>query len=229
MTVLYLVRHGQASFGADDYDKLSQDGWQQARWLGEYFAARGLRFARATRGSLRRHDETLQGIEEGFAAHAGQPLLQAPALVLPGLNEYDTRPVLRAKLGDIDEKALSQDRKAYFRLLREALIGWAKGELLPTGEQSYGVFRGQLMAAFDQACSAPTDLPVLVVSSGGPISNIVGSLLQVPLEITIDLNLQTRNASFSEIAFSAQGRRLMSFNNIPHLDTAARAAFVTYS
>ena len=42
MAELVLIRHGQASFGADDYDKLSDMGWRQSRWLGEYFAERGV-------------------------------------------------------------------------------------------------------------------------------------------------------------------------------------------
>jgi phosphohistidine phosphatase SixA len=44
MAELVLVRHAQASFGADDYDKLSDLGWRQSRWLGEYFAERGAAF-----------------------------------------------------------------------------------------------------------------------------------------------------------------------------------------
>ena len=59
MAELVLVRHGQASFGADDYDRLSELGWQQSRWLGEYFRERGAAFDLILRGSLRRHAETL--------------------------------------------------------------------------------------------------------------------------------------------------------------------------
>ncbi|HEX5612745.1 MAG TPA: phosphoglycerate mutase family protein, partial [Burkholderiales bacterium] len=46
MAELYLVRHAQASFGTEDYDRLSELGRRQARWLGEYFAERGMRFDR---------------------------------------------------------------------------------------------------------------------------------------------------------------------------------------
>ena len=83
MAELILVRHGQASFGADDYDKLSDLGWRQSRWLGEYLAARGTRFDRVIRGSLRRHTETLDGIGEGM----GKPL---DGREDARLNEYDS-------------------------------------------------------------------------------------------------------------------------------------------
>ena len=42
MGVVLLVRHGQASFGADDYDVLSETGWEQSRLLGRYLADRGV-------------------------------------------------------------------------------------------------------------------------------------------------------------------------------------------
>ena len=36
MTVLYLIRHGQASFGAEDYDQLSELGRRQSVLLGTH-------------------------------------------------------------------------------------------------------------------------------------------------------------------------------------------------
>ena len=44
MSVLYLVRHGQASFGRENYDRLSKRGVEQARIVGDYFIRTGLRF-----------------------------------------------------------------------------------------------------------------------------------------------------------------------------------------
>ena len=61
MGTLYLVRHGQASFGEADYDRLSPMGHQQSRRLGEYFAGQGLVFDAVITGTLRRHAETFAG------------------------------------------------------------------------------------------------------------------------------------------------------------------------
>ena len=66
MGTLYLVRHGQASFGADDYDVLSARGREQAVRLGEYWRARGMAFDAVITGTLRRHTQTLEGIAEGL-------------------------------------------------------------------------------------------------------------------------------------------------------------------
>ena len=42
MPALYLIRHGQASFGAEDYDQLSDLGMRQSQHVGEYFSAQGI-------------------------------------------------------------------------------------------------------------------------------------------------------------------------------------------
>ncbi len=93
MTALYLVRHAQASFGADDYDRLSELGHRQSRWLGDYFADRGIRPDRVVIGSLRRHRETWEGIAEGLAA--GGIVSPAPT-VRAALDEYQSERLLAA-------------------------------------------------------------------------------------------------------------------------------------
>jgi broad specificity phosphatase PhoE len=119
MAELILVRHGQASFGAENYDKLSELGWRQSRWLGEYFAERGASFDRVIRGSLRRHDETLRGIGEGM----GKALEGDED---PRLNEYDSHALLQAHLKEGPLPA-GGDRREHFRILREAMYACSAG------------------------------------------------------------------------------------------------------
>ena len=66
MALLFLVRHGQASFGSSDYDRLSDLGRQQSRWLGEYFAGRGVHFKRVVAGSLKRQQDTASEVLAGM-------------------------------------------------------------------------------------------------------------------------------------------------------------------
>ena len=87
MGTLYLVRHGQASFGAEDYDNLSELGHRQSVRLGEYFAGKGLEFDTVLTGTLKRHAQTWSGIAQG-AGLTLQPTLW------PGLNEYDSEAVI---------------------------------------------------------------------------------------------------------------------------------------
>ncbi len=83
MGTLYLVRHGQASFGAEDYDNLSELGHKQAVRLGEYWRERGMVFDAVIIGTLNRHRQTWEGIAKGLG-------VEAEVLPWPGLNEYDS-------------------------------------------------------------------------------------------------------------------------------------------
>jgi len=224
MAELVLVRHGQASFGADDYDKLSELGWRQSRWLGEYFAERGITFDRVVRGSLRRHAETLTGIAEGLGR-----ALDADAD--ERLNEYQADVLLRAHVGKSGGKNEFQkqgDRRDHFRILRAALYAWTDGELDLESQHRFEAFRGRVLAAL-AALRAGEARRVLVVSSGGPISTVLADVLGMPLRGVVDLNLQTRNTGITELQAGANRIHCVSFNNVPHLDRPDRAGTLTYS
>jgi broad specificity phosphatase PhoE len=220
MAELILVRHGQASFGADDYDKLSELGWQQSRWLGEYFAARGAAFDRVLRGSLRRHTETLAGIAEGF----GRPLDGAEDA---RLNEYDADALLDAHLKG-GSRPRGGDRREHFRILREAMYAWTDGTLAGAPHEPFAEFRGRVLAAL-AAARAGQAKRILLVSSGGPISTILAEVLGMPLRGVVDLNLQTRNTGVTELQAGTGRIHCVSFNNVPHLDRPDRAGALTYS
>src|SRR5260221_13585584 len=208
MAELVLVRHGQASFGAEDYDRLSELGWQQSRWLGEYFRERSIVFDLVLRGSLRRHAETLQGIAEGMgvALDGGED---------PRLNEYDSHALLSAHLKG---KPMLQgaDRREHFRVLREAMYAWADGTLAGHPHEPFAEFRGRVLAALG-ALRAGKAKRGLVVSSGGPISTILAEVLGMPQRGVVDLNLQTRNTGITELQAGARRIHCVSCNNQTHL------------
>jgi broad specificity phosphatase PhoE len=220
MAELVLVRHAQASFGADDYDKLSELGWQQSRWLGEYFAERGAAFDRVVRGSLRRHAETLAGIAEGMGR-------ELAADEDARLNEYQADVLLRAHTGK-DAFQREGDRREHFRVLREAMYAWTEGALALESQHRFDVFRGRVLGALAALRSGQAKR-VLVVSSGGPISTILVEVLGMPMRGVVDLNLQTRNTGISELQAGASRIHCVSFNNVPHLDRPDRARALTYS
>jgi broad specificity phosphatase PhoE len=87
MPRVFLVRHAQASFGTDDYDRLSERGRPQSRWLGEYFAERGTSFARIVAGTLKRQRQTA---EEMLGATGGR-LRVASFNNIPHLERQDRR------------------------------------------------------------------------------------------------------------------------------------------
>jgi broad specificity phosphatase PhoE len=234
MGTLHLVRHGQASFGAEDYDQLSALGARQCHALGQHYARRGVRFAGVLRGSLRRHQQSLAAFAEGFAEGAAQGQGALPAaLEWPGLNEYDSEALIRAiHPGPLAKPETPEAYRAHFRLLRDALTAWMQGRSAPAGMPAYADWVAGITSALDhvrQHHGADADAQVLVLSSGGPISTAVGHVLNTPPETTIELNLRLRNSAVTELVFTPKRRMLSTFNHVPHLDQPDRAGWITYA
>ena len=222
MGTLYLVRHGQASFGAADYDQLSELGQRQSVRLGEYLANKGVTLDAVLTGTLRRHQQTYAGIAQG----AG---LGLEPLQWPGLNEYDSDAVIATIHPHKLEKPDSPEMyRHHFRLLRDGLTQWMNGVVSPKGMPTYPDFLAGVTSALDHVRKQHMG-NVLIVSSGGPISTAVGHILGTTPETTIELNLRIRNSSVTELAFTPKRHMLVTYNTLPHLDHADYADWVTYA
>lgn len=219
---LLLVRHGQASFGAEDYDQLSDLGRRQCTRLGEYLRERGATFEAVITGTLRRHAQSWQGIAEGLGA-------PADALPWSGLNEYDSEAVIATVHPHKLQKPESPEMvRHHFRLLRDGLRAWMTGEAQPRGMPSYTEFVAGVRGALDHVRTRHEG-DVLMVSSGGPIATAVGLVLGTPAETTIELNLRIRNSSVTEFAFTPKRHMLVTYNTLPHLDSHEHRAWETYT
>jgi len=222
MGTLYLVRHGQASFGADDYDQISPLGARQSERLGEHFREQGLHFEAVITGTLRRHVQTWEGLSTGLG-WAAEPL------AWPGLNEYDSAALIDAlHTRPTAPPTTPEGYRQHFRLLRDALRQWMAGVLTPRGMPSYEDFVAGVTSALDHV-RAHHNGNVLMVSSGGPISTVVGHLLGTSPETTIELNLRMRNTSVTEVDYNPKRHTLVSFNALPHLARADLANWVTHA
>ena len=222
MGTLYLVRHGQASFGANDYDVLSPLGRQQAVRLGEYFKSKGLVFDAALTGMLQRQISTFEGICSGMGT-------QLDALQWSGLNEYDSHAVIATvHSGKLEKPTTPEQYRQHFRLLKDGLTQWMNGVVSPPGMPSYSDFIVGVTSALDHVRKTHEG-NVLLVSSGGPISTAVGYILGCSPEATIELNLRIRNSSVTEFAFTPKRHMLVTYNTLPHLDAPDYANWVTYA
>ncbi len=230
MGTLYLVRHGQASFGAADYDQLSALGARQCRALGRYFSERGVAFEAVLVGTLRRHEQSLAAFAEGYGALPDSLQGALPdALHWPGLNEYDSAAIVGAIHPEPLPPADSPEAyRHHFRLLREGLSRWMAGAAEPLGMPSYAAWVAGITAALDHVRSHHQG-NVLLVSSGGPISTAVGHVLGTPPETTIELNLRIRNSALTEFAFTPKRHMLVAYNHLPHLEHPERRDWVTYT
>jgi len=230
MSELYLVRHGQASFGADNYDQLSELGFEQSRLLGQYLAAREVVFDHLIGGDLQRHRQTLKSICDGMRRE-----ITVPHHIHPGLNEYHFEALVQAFSNQNPQNPLVQklaeepvDKRLYYRLLRQVLMAWSEDQLHDIPE-SWTDFQQRVLdaRAMLQTLAEPGNR-ILVVSSGGAISLFIGSVLALSPSKVFELNLQMRNTGMSHFYFNRDMINLSSFNTVPHLDLPGQANLITY-
>ncbi|MBB1074004.1 histidine phosphatase family protein [Rhodoferax sp. 4810] len=222
MVTLYLVRHAQASFGAADYDQLSDLGQRQSLRLGQYFADKGLRFDAVISGTLTRHAQTLQGISQGL----GAPLVATP---WPGLNEYDSHAVIAAVQPPPQQPdPATEPYRHHFRLLRQGLLQWMLGRSQPAGLPSWPDFRQGAVDALRHVQASGAE-NILLVSSGGPIACAVGHVLATPPEATVELNMRLRNTSVTEFVVTPKYLALQTYNTLPHLNSVEFDSWITHA
>jgi broad specificity phosphatase PhoE len=228
---IYLVRHGQAALGTDDYDRLTEIGHTQARLLGGFFAACRVRCDAIYTGTLRRHTETVRSILNGGPATGDGAAVEC----IPGLDEYKPEALLASLMGDCfapapivkrDEPALARE---HFRRLREALLAWTEGRIQPSGMADWRMFQSAAVEALVESRRRHSDGNVLIVSSGGPIAAIVAAALESPAQIAVELSLRIRNTAVTEFTMSARRHQLLSFNTLPHLEAQSDATLMTYA
>ncbi len=224
MGSIYLIRHGQASFGAANYDELSERGWQQSRVLGEHLQSLGIAFDAVITGTLQRQIHTWDGICEGAGWSEHEPLRH------DGLNEYDSGAVLRAHLPEpLPKPDTPELRRMHFQKLREGLKAWIAGELQPEGMPTYAGWVAHQQDALQKAHALAPDGRVAVVSSGGPITAMIGGITGMPPESSIELNLRIKNTAISELVTTSRRMSLLSFNETPHLQMPGTLNLLTYA
>jgi broad specificity phosphatase PhoE len=214
MGTLYLVRHGQASFGTDNYDQLSALGESQGHKLGAYFARKQIAFEAILSGTLMRHRQTHAAIQEGMGV-----LPQAVSL-WPGLNEYDSQAIIAAMQPQALASPMTPEGyRQHFGLLRQGLTQWIMGQIQPQGMPNWPEFQDGVRQALDHV-RLQCEGKVLLVSSGGPIATAISLVLRTPPDSTVELNMRLRNSAVTEFEFSSKRHSLLTFNSVAHLDDA---------
>jgi broad specificity phosphatase PhoE len=231
VSLLYLVRHGQASFFEDNYDRLSALGERQARRLGEFFAARRVKFDAVVSGPAQRQRRTTEIVLETMAA-AGCP--SPPTTILAGLNEHGgdkllSKPHMQAilekypELGGL-ERAFRAARepedvqRSFQKLFEAAVLLWTRGEISPPGMELWDDFHSRARGAFEYIISHPErGRTTLAVSSVGPISVAVQMSLNTSIPVSLDLGWRLRNASVTTFLYTPGRFNLDSFNSLAHL------------
>ena len=214
MGILLLVRHGQASWGAENYDQLSEIGWEQGRILGRAMAERGIQPDLVVSGGMQRHQETCAGVLESLGGRE--------VMIDPGWNEFDHVEVFRKiepKSGFVDS----------FEEFERAITRWTGGEFADY-QESFGEFTGRIDGALRRTSEAVGDGIAIVFTSGGPASWSATSVLGGEVPLWRRLNPVCANTGVTKIAVRPERTHLMTFNETVHIEAqlATRPELLTY-
>jgi broad specificity phosphatase PhoE len=220
VSVLLLVRHGQASFGKKDYDALSELGHEQSRVLGRAFAERGVVPDLVVRGELRRHRETAEGLVEGLGR-------EVPIEVDPGWDEFDFqhvvqvhKPLYRSRtLMMADLARGGRPREAFQKVFEEATTRWTGGAYETEYHESFAAFSLRVDEALQRTADrASAHRTVVVVSSGGPIGLASSHLLAGDTSLWGNLNKVAVNTGVTKVIVGRSGLNLSAYNEHTHVE-----------
>ncbi len=235
MGSIYLIRHGQASFGADDYDVLSPLGVQQAQILGDHLIATGVTLNACISGDmLRQKDTALAALARFSAANLATPTLDIDS----AFNEIDVDSIIRLlvpKMLDQEPNAIDslrnplQDKAEFQRLFSMIMQRWAAGTDDIPEHLSWARFTQTVDAGLQRVLNnAAADDHIGIFTSGGTITACLHLLAGIPASNAFELNWQIVNTSLSRLKFRNDSVVLTSFNSHAHLDLLKNKKLITY-
>ncbi len=219
MSMLVLMRHGQASFGASRYDALSELGQAQARATGQWMRAQGVQPTSIVHGPRQRQADTasLLVAESGFDSRVEQhPLLDEFA---EGEEIFATAQSFLGRSMLMDGSETARPRHDVLRDYDATCRAWAQGQVVIEDRLSLDDFRSQLRdwLAVQTAAEQPPGRHMLVVTSAGSIAALVCEVMGLPNSSWYSLLRVIRNASLTEVLYSKGQCSLLSFNGVNHL------------
>lgn len=223
MSVIYLIRHGQASFGQENYDQLSDVGHQQASILGESLAGRIGEFDHVVMGGMFRHKQTadncLTGMQNQFDAKN--------CTVDSNWNEYDHQNILAQLSEDFKTPQLIESyvrrqpnpKAAFERVFNEAMDRWMSGGHDADYVETWTYYQQRIKAALLATTElAKTADKVAVFSSGGPISVVSQYLLGVEPNKVMHINWTIVNCSITKLVSTPSRLFLSTLNDHSHFE-----------
>lgn len=214
MTAIYLVRHGQANFGGDNYDQLSDKGIEQATLLGEYLQKKMSSPTTVTTGNMFRHKQTAKNSLNAFSAITGEED------IIPNedarWNEYDHRNILGVYNAELATPSSTRQYLAkqsnsleHFKtLFINAINQWANADNNQDYTESFETFSQRVIAALKDVTEQNQTGNIIIYTSGGAISIIVCYLLGIPFSQFIDVNWSLVNGGVTKVVTRGKERKL---------------------
>jgi len=235
MSTLFLIRHGQASFGSSNYDKLSETGSRQAFVLSEYLHNINIHFDRIYSGTMDRHKETAaEYISISKMKNVDIPEIQYDSR----LNEYNAEEILKILIPLlISEKPYLQehlnrllsDKKSFQLIFSEVMHMWCSGKYDMKGTTSWSEFTSGVYGFVDEMMEKyPKDRNIAAFTSGGPISAIIMKVLSLSIDTSMLVRDRIINSSITRFKYTGNSIMLSSFNEYSHLELTGEKNIITY-
>ncbi|MCH8620880.1 histidine phosphatase family protein [Undibacterium sp. TS12] len=243
MAALYLVRHGQASFGSQNYDQLSDLGLQQAQHLGRWWAERDMQVSRVVTGSLLRHQQTAEACLASMLQQSADVLDKSAWQVDAGFNEYNHHEVLARHVPEFDDPAAVKHflmhtpngKQAFQEIFAQAVLRWISGQHDHDYSETWLAFRSRCVAALEQQLLIKDEAKNIVIfTSGGTISALCQHVLGFPDLRFGELNWSLVNSAVTRFHLQANSEgskyrpALAYLNNFSHLEVLNNPKAITY-
>ncbi|MBI9075918.1 MAG: histidine phosphatase family protein [Desulfatibacillum sp.] len=225
MSLLYMVRHGQASFGMPNYDNLSPIGQKQAAILADHLIEKNREFQAVFTGNMLRHRQTAQPLVE---TGGSKGLCPGEYAVLDAFDEYDATTVWGIQIADMvkedpgigkDLENIMEDRRIFERLFRQAMLRWVDGNRAPREGPSWNAFAARVQKGVKEVMvNHGGQGDVVVFSSAGPISATMQFALGLDNVKAMGLAFATLNASITVFEFTKDHITLQGYNNVSYLE-----------
>ncbi|WP_343730228.1 histidine phosphatase family protein [Duganella sp.] len=233
MGQILLVRHGQASFGAANYDQLSELGYEQARLLGQWYANSHQSFHKVVTGGMARHRQTA----DTCLAELPKPLLTETEWITdPDLAEFDHHEVLLRHCPEYADaaafKALLANHvdppRALEHLFRAAMQRWMSGWHDNDYTETWPDFRRRCVRALERLDTDSSKQTAIVFTSGGVIATLMQHLLGLQDYQVMELNWTLANCAVTKLLHRPGQFTLSYLNNYAHLEWLGQPGSVTY-
>jgi broad specificity phosphatase PhoE len=235
MSTIYMVRHGQASFGEENYDRLSPKGSEQSRLLADFFLKTGLTFDALYSGAIDRQRQTIREI---ISLYDESGLGMPEPKVMTEFDEYDSKAIVTSEIDGLitedqtiawDLDHMYTDKKAFQRVFEKVMLRWVTGRYEKPGVETWAEVQRRVRAGFARVMEENgRNKLILVIASGGTISAAVQFALGISDVETIQLSWQIVNTSVTRFMYNNQRITLQSFNTFSHLELTKRRDLITY-
>ncbi len=231
MTIIWVVRHGQASFGNADYDVLSETGKVQSEITGRFFKNTGVDFDFLYSGNMKRQIDTAKYTVKTLGCEI-EPIVNS------SFDEYDFSSIIKSQLPGIidvepstaDEvRDIFKDNISFQRVFGKIMKRWISGKYDEEGVETYIEYKKRVKGGlFKISEENDKESTIALFTSGGVISIAMQLALNLSDHEAMRLGWQIRNASISKFKISNGRLNLLMFNQMAHIECEAMPELLTY-